>query len=59
MGLIGLSNINGQLKWIDFCVFEGMFNGDNINCDWLSYDAKTRCVFMKDKPFGEIAFRHK
>jgi hypothetical protein len=59
LGLIGLSHIDGQQKWIDFCVFEGLFDGDNINCDWLSYDSKSRCVFMKDKPFGEIAFRSK
>ncbi len=59
LGLIGLSNLNGEQKWIDFCVFEGMFDGVNTNCDWLSYDSKTRCAYMKDKPFGEIAFRIK
>jgi len=57
LGLIGLSQIEGKQEWIDFCVFEGMFDGANLNCDWLSYDSKKRCVFMKDKPFGEIAFR--
>jgi hypothetical protein len=59
LGLIGLSNLNGKQKWIDFCVFESMFDGDDTNCDWLSYDSKTRCAYMKDKPFGKIAFREK
>lgn len=59
LGLKGFSNVNGEQKWIDFCVFEGMFDGDNINCDWLLYDSKTRCAYMKDKPFGKIAFREK
>ncbi len=59
LGLKGLSNFNGEQKWLDFCVFEGMFDRDNINCDWLSYDAKTRCIYMKDKPFGKITFRDK
>ena len=59
LGLKGLSNINGEQKWIDFCVFENIYYEDNLNCDWLSYDWKTRCVFMKDKPFGEIAYRTK
>lgn len=59
LGLKGLSVVNGEQKWIDFCVFEGMFDGDNINCDWLLYDSKTRCAYMKDKPFGKIAFREK
>jgi hypothetical protein len=59
LGLKGLFNVNGEQKWIDFCVFEGMFDGDNINCDWLLYDSKTRCAYMKDMPFGKIAFREK
>jgi hypothetical protein len=59
LGLKGLSDFNGKKKWVDFCLFEGMLGDTNLSCDWLSYDLNSKCVFMKDKPFGEIAFRNK
>lgn len=59
LGLNGLREINGEEKWIDFCLFEDMIDGDNIPCDWLLYDAYSKCVYLKDQPFGEIAFSTK
>ena len=59
LGLKGLSDFNGEKKWVDFCLFESMLGGSNLSCDWLSYDLNSKCVFIKDKPFGEIAFRNK
>jgi hypothetical protein len=56
LGLKGLSELNGKKKWIDFCLFEGMFGGCDLSCDWILYDTNSRCVYLKDQPFGEIAF---
>lgn len=56
LGLKGLNEMNGENKWIDFCLFEGMFGSSNLSCDWLLYDPISRCAYFKDQPFGKIAF---
>lgn len=56
LGLKGLSVINGKIKWIDFCLFEGIFGSSNLSCDWIVYDTNSRSDYLKDHPFGKIVF---
>jgi hypothetical protein len=54
LGLEGIVEINGQKQWKDFCVVEGMFGGPTLPCDWLVYDGDNNCVYLKNKPKGEL-----
>jgi hypothetical protein len=56
LGLKGLSEVNGVNKWIDFCLFEGIYGSSNLSCDWLLYDSHSKSIYFKDQPFGQIAF---
>ena len=54
MGLKGITEINSQKQWLDFCIVEGMFGGPTLPCNWLEYDSKNNCVYLKDKPKGKL-----
>lgn len=60
-GAMHSSNLDIRIKKLEKLRLIGLIekNGENTSCDWLTYDSKTRCVNMKGKPFGEIAFRKK
>ena len=49
---------NGRpIKWIDVCVYERMFGGATIKCDWIDYDAQLDGVFLKGTNPGELIGR--
>ena len=54
IGLKGMIEIEGQRKWVEFCVFEGLFGGATLTCDWLEYDRKSNIVYLKGQAPGEI-----
>ena len=54
LGLKGIIEIDGKKPWLEFCVVEGMFGGPVIPCDWLEYDRDNNCVYLKDRPKGEL-----
>ena len=54
LGLKGVAETDGKKEWVDFCVAEGMFGGPTLSCDWIEYDSKKNCVYLKGKPKGEL-----
>lgn len=44
----------GQKVWKDLCVFESMFGGATLPCDWIAYDRANRCVYLKGHPVGPV-----
>ena len=54
LGLIGLTEVDGQTKFNDFCVIESMFSGLTYPCDWIVFDRKTKSAYLRGKPKGKI-----
>lgn len=46
---------DGKKCWQDVCVYEGMFGGPTMKCDWIESDKKARSVFLKGTEPGEVA----
>ena len=50
---------NGKpVKWIDVCVFEVMFGGATLNCDWLAYDEVIKGAYLKGTDIGNCIGRN-
>jgi hypothetical protein len=45
-------DVDGVLHWNDVCVFEEMFGGATMPCDWIGFNEAEHYVFLK-KPGGE------
>ena len=45
--------VDGVLHWNDVCVFEEMFGGATMPCDWIGFNEAEHYVFLK-KPGGEV-----
>lgn len=50
-----ISEKDGKRYWKDVCVYEGMFGGATLPCDWLGDDQKNRSVFLKGAPLCELS----
>lgn len=49
---------NGKpIEWVDVCVYEGMFGGATLKCDWLEYDSTSNGVYYKGTDPGELVTR--
>jgi hypothetical protein len=47
---------NGEKAWDDLCVIESIFSGGpTLPCDWIEFDARERCAWLKGHAKGEIA----
>jgi hypothetical protein len=57
LGFQCTTEINGQKTWHDVCVFEGMFGGATLPCDWIEFDAATRSAYLKGTPIGDLKCR--
>ena len=45
-------------KWIDVCVYERMFGGETLACDWIDYDEESGGVFLKGTDPGKLVTRY-
>ena len=52
MGFVMTKEVNGQIQWADFCVYEGLF-GSAFECDWL-VDTPDGAVAHISDPHPEI-----
>lgn len=57
MGFECYRDVDGKKHWQDVCVYEGMFGGPTMPCDWIDFDRKNRIAFLKGTEPGEIACR--
>jgi len=57
MGFEGITEENSRKFWKDICVFESLFGGATLECDWIDFDRKNRAAFLKGTEPGEIASR--
>lgn len=59
MGFECTGNVNGKKFWKDACVFEGMYGGSTLDCDWLEIYKNERGipigVSLKGAPICELA----
>jgi hypothetical protein len=55
MGFECVGEKNGKKYWKDACVYEGMFGGATLPCDWIEADEATRHVSLKGAPACAIA----
>ena len=46
LGFECYKEIDGKPCWQDVCVFEGMFGGATMPCDWLAVDKNTGGVYL-------------
>lgn len=45
------------IKWIDVCVFEGLFGGSTVACDWIAYDNEVRGAYLEGAEIGNLIGR--
>lgn len=57
MGFEPFGERDGEKFWKDCCVFEGLFGGGTLPCDWIDYDPKRNCAFLKGTNPGETVGR--
>ncbi len=55
MGFECISEKDGQKYWKDVCVYEAMFGGATLPCDWIETDKTNRYVSLKGAPVCELA----
>jgi hypothetical protein len=53
-GLEPFDQADGEKVWKDMCIVEGMFGGMTLPCDWLEYDKRDNCVFLKGTDKGLV-----
>jgi len=56
MGFECYREVDGKMCWQDVCVYEGLFGGATMPCDWLGVDESTNAVFLKGTAPGEVVF---
>uniref|UniRef100_UPI0040473ED4 hypothetical protein n=1 Tax=Polynucleobacter sp. TaxID=2029855 RepID=UPI0040473ED4 len=54
MGFDCYDEIDGQKYWKDVCVYEGMFGGATLPCNWLEADADNNYVSLKGAPVCKL-----
>jgi len=45
-------------KWIDVCVYERLFGGATLKCDWLEYDSNIDGVYLAGTEPGKLVGRY-
>jgi hypothetical protein len=55
MGFECIGEKDGQKYWKDVCVYEAMFGGPTLHCDWIETDDTKRYVSFKGAPDCELA----
>ncbi len=55
MGFECVGEKDGEKYWKDACVYEAMFDGAILPCDWIETDHTGRYVALKDAPVCELA----
>lgn len=56
---VGKTDENGRFtKWIDVCVYEHLFGGATLECDWIEYDQNSGGVFLKGTIPGKLITRN-
>ena len=59
LGLVCIAKAeDGSSVWKDLCVVESMMGGPTLPCDWIEFDAKDRCVWMRGQDRGETVGRN-
>jgi hypothetical protein len=44
-------------KWCDVCVYESLFGGATLKCDWLNYDSKIGGIYLAGTTPGKLIGR--
>ena len=39
--------VNGELRWHEVCVFEELFGGPTLPCDWIGFNEQDHSVYLK------------
>jgi len=55
LGFTCMVDKDGEKIWQDVCVFEGMFGGATLPCEWIDYDSQKRIAFLKGTEPGEVS----
>ncbi len=54
LGFTCFTEKDGQKVWQDVCVFEGLFGGATMPCDWIEFDPDLRVAYLKGTDVGEV-----
>ena len=54
LGFECFTEVDGKNHWHDACVFEGMFGGATMPCEWIAVDKKTGGVYLAGTEPGEM-----
>jgi hypothetical protein len=57
LGFKCTAEVDGKNTWQDVCVFEMMFGGPTMPCEWIAFDAETRSAYLKGTSLGEVKGR--
>ena len=44
-------------EWVDICVYEALFGGETLPCDWIAFDDKANGAYLKGKEPGKLITR--
>jgi hypothetical protein len=55
--IFGFDDNRKENRWVDVCVYERMFGGATLECDWIEYDAELDGVFLKGTSPGKLIGR--
>ena len=45
------------IEWVDVCVYEDMFGGKTLKCDWIEYDKVSDGVYLTGTEPGKLITR--
>ena len=54
LGLKGVIEEWGEMKWKDLCVVGSYATRPTLPCDWIDIDPETNSVFLKGKSKGKL-----
>jgi hypothetical protein len=54
LGLECYKEVDGIQHWQDVCVYESLFGGPTMPCDWLAVDETTGGVYLAGTQPGEL-----
>ncbi len=55
LGFTCVADKNGEKVWQDICVFQSMFGGATLPCDWIDYDSKKQVAFLRGTDPGLVS----
>jgi hypothetical protein len=57
LGFEPFEHVEGQRRWKDMCVVEGMFGGPTIRCDWLRMDKRGHSAWLAGTKPGPVMYQ--